>query len=158
MPDVKFIADEGFSFPITSILREKGYDVIWIGDIASGVEDTKVFEISQKDGRIILTEDKDFGELAIRFKCKTSGIILLRIEPDQKELRERKVIELFRDFSDKLKGHLIIIDEQKFRFRKIEEWFRTRLTDERIYRIPGFFSYHRRAVFSLKNIALNLQN
>jgi predicted nuclease of predicted toxin-antitoxin system len=105
VPENKFIADEGFSFPITSILREKGYDVIWIGDIAPGVDDAKVFEISRKDGRIILTEDKDFGELAIRFKCKTSGIILLRI----------------RDFSDKLKGHLIIVDEQKIRFRKIEQ-------------------------------------
>lgn len=120
-PEVKFIADEGFSFPISSILRDKGYDVKWIGDIASGVDDRIVFEISRKEGRIILTEDKDFGELAIRFKCKTSGIILLRIDPDQKELREKKVLELFRNFSDKLKGHLIIIDKQKFRFRKIEE-------------------------------------
>ncbi len=39
--------------------------MIWIGDIAPGVDDTKVFEISRKDGRIILTEDKDFGEAAI---------------------------------------------------------------------------------------------
>lgn len=114
MPDVKFIADEGFSFPIASILREKGYDVQWIGDIAPGVDDEKIFEISQKEGRVILTEDKDFGELA------TSGIILLRIEPDQKELREKKVLEFFKEFSDKLKGYLVVIDKQKFRFRKIE--------------------------------------
>jgi hypothetical protein len=59
--------------------------------------------------------------LASRFKCKTSGIILLRIEPDQKELRMKKMLELFRDFSYKLKGHLIIVDEQKIRFRKIKQ-------------------------------------
>ena len=63
----------------------------------------------------------NFGELAIRFKCKTSGIILLRIEPDQKELRMKKMPELFRNFSAKLKGHLIIVDEQKIRFRKINQ-------------------------------------
>jgi len=120
-PELKFLADEGFSFPITSLLRERGYDVQWIGDIASGVDDSTVFAISRKDGRIILTEDKDFGELAIRFKCKTSGIIFLRIEPDKKELREQRVLELFRNFPGKLKNHLIIIDAQKFRFRKIEE-------------------------------------
>jgi predicted nuclease of predicted toxin-antitoxin system len=73
VPDIKFLADEGFSFPITSILREMGYDVTWIGDIASGADDTEIFEISRKDGRIILTEDKDFGEWAIRFGHKTSG-------------------------------------------------------------------------------------
>lgn len=121
VPEVKCLADEGFSFLITTVLRKEGYDVKWIGDIASGADDTIVFEISREDGRIILTEDKDFGELAIRFKHKTSGIILLRIEPDKKELREKKVLELFRNFPDKLKGSLIIIDEQKFRFRKIEE-------------------------------------
>ena len=120
VPDVKFIADEGFSFPIASILRENGYDVQWIGDIASGVDDEKIFELSRKEGRVILTEDKDFGELAIRFNCKTSGIILLRIEPDEKELRKRKMLELFNNFSNKLKGYLIVIDKQKFRFRKIE--------------------------------------
>ena len=121
VPEVKFIADEGFSFLIYSLLIEKGYDVEWIGDIASGVDDTKVFEISRKDGRIILTEDKDFGELAIRFRHKTSGIILLRIDPEKKELREKKVLELFKKFPDKLLGNIIIIDEQKFRFRKIDE-------------------------------------
>jgi hypothetical protein len=48
VPENKFIADEGFSFPITSILREKGYDVIWIGDIAPGVDDTRVLKSLRK--------------------------------------------------------------------------------------------------------------
>lgn len=118
-PDVKFLADEGFSLPIASILRDKGYDVEWVGDIAPGADDTKIFEISRKDSRIILTEDKDFGELAVRFNHKTSGIILLRIDLDQKGLREKKILELFRNFSDKLKGHIVVIDREKFRFRRI---------------------------------------
>lgn len=119
VPDIKFLADEGFSFPITSLLREMGYDVTWIGDIASGADDTEIFEISREDGRIILTEDKDFGEWAIRFGYKTSGIILLRIDADQKELREKRVLELFRNFSDRLRGHLTVIGNERFRFRKL---------------------------------------
>lgn len=63
VPDIKFLADEGFSFPISSMLQKMGYDVKWIGDIASGADDTVIFEISREDGRVILTEDKDFGEL-----------------------------------------------------------------------------------------------
>ncbi len=121
MPDIKFLADEGFSYLIASLLRERGYDVEWVGDFASGSEDSDIFKTSQKDGRIILTEDKDFWELAIRFKCKTSGIVLLRIEPAQKALREKRMLKLFETFVDKLKGHLTVIDEQKIRFRKIEE-------------------------------------
>ncbi len=118
VPDIKFLADEGFSFLITSMLQRMGYDVKWIGDIASGADDTIIFEISQEDGRVILTEDKDFGELAVRFGYKSAGIILLRIDADQKELREKRVLELFRNFPDKLKGHLIVVGPERFRFRK----------------------------------------
>ena len=116
--EIKFLADEGFSAPLTSILKEMGYDIKWIGDFASGVDDIEVFKISREDGRIILTEDKDFGELAIRFRHRASGILLLRIDADQKELRQKRIIELFRNYSDKLKGHLVIIDTERFRFRK----------------------------------------
>lgn len=118
VPDIKFLADEGFSFLITSMLQKMGYDVKWVGDIASGAADTMIFEISQEEGRIILTEDKDFGELAVRFGYKSNGIILLRIDADQKELREKRMLELFRKFSDKLKGHLIIVGPERIRFRK----------------------------------------
>ncbi len=63
--------------------------------------------------------DEDFGELAIRFKRKINGVILLRFDPDKKVLRKKKVLELFNKIAGKLEGHLIIIDEQKIRFRKI---------------------------------------
>lgn len=119
MHDVKFLADEGFSFLITSTLIGMGYDVLWIGDIASGVDDTDVFEISQRDGRIILAEDKDFGELAVRFGHQAAGIVLLRIDASKKELREKRIIELFENFVEKLPGHLTIVDNEKFRFRKL---------------------------------------
>ncbi|MGE5340952.1 MAG: DUF5615 family PIN-like protein [Candidatus Omnitrophota bacterium] len=114
----KFLADECFSFLLTATLRDRGYDVLWVGEINPGIDDTEVFEISRKDGRIILTEDKDFGELAIRFGHKAKGIILLRIDPEKIELRERMILELFKNFPDKLEGHLITIDDEKFRFRK----------------------------------------
>jgi predicted nuclease of predicted toxin-antitoxin system len=116
---LKFLADECFSFLITAILREMEYDVLWVGEINSGADDTEVFEISRKDGRIILTEDKDFGELAIRFGHKAKGIIQLRIEPEKIELRKKMILKLFRDFPEKLEGHLITIDDEKFRFRRL---------------------------------------
>ncbi|HLP60788.1 MAG TPA: DUF5615 family PIN-like protein [Candidatus Deferrimicrobium sp.] len=115
----KFLADECFSFPITSTLRAMGYDVLWVGEMNPGADDTEVFEISREDGRIILTEDKDFGELAIRFGHKAKGIILLRIEPEKTELREKMIIELFTNFPEKLESHFITIDDEKFRFRKL---------------------------------------
>lgn len=117
--EFKFLADEGFSFLITSVLREKGYNIKWIGDFAAGVSDRVVYTIAQDDDRIILTEDKDFGELAIRYKLKASGVVLLRISSTEKELRQRRVFELLERYPEKLKGHLVVIDSEKFRFRKL---------------------------------------
>lgn len=118
-PDLKFLADEGFSFEITSFLREMGYDVKWIGDSTPGVSDRDVYKIAQEDNRVILTDDKDFGELAVRFSLKTIGVVLLRINPKEKELRKKRVFELLERFSEKLKMHLVVIDSEKFRFRKL---------------------------------------
>ncbi len=118
-PDLKFLADEGFSFEITSFLREMGYDVKWIGDSTGGISDRDVYKIAQEDNRVILTDDKDFGELAVRFSLKTIGVVLLRINPKEKELRKKRVVELLERFSENLKMHLVVIDSEKFRFRKL---------------------------------------
>lgn len=118
-PDIKFLADEGFSFSITSILKEKGLNVKWVGDISPGVSDRVVYDIAQQEDRIILTEDKDFGELAVRFRLKVRGVVILRISSKEKDLRNERVFELLERFPEKLEGHLIIIDSQKFRFRPL---------------------------------------
>jgi len=43
----------------------------------------------------------------------------LRINPKEKELRKKRVVELLERFSDNLKMHLVVIDSEKFRFRKL---------------------------------------
>jgi predicted nuclease of predicted toxin-antitoxin system len=116
---LKFLADESFSFGIISVLRKKGYDIKWIGEVAAGVSDRIVYKIAQEEDRVILTEDKDFGELAVRYRLKTSGVVLLRINSKEKELRQRRVFELFERFPGKLEGHLIVVDSEKFRFREL---------------------------------------
>ena len=96
-----------------------GYDVRWIGDFAPGISDRAVYKIATEDNRVILTDDKDFGELSVRFKLNAVGVVLLRISPKKKELRKEKVYELLERFQEKLTGHLVVIDSEKFRFRKL---------------------------------------
>lgn len=119
VPDLKFLADEGFSFSITSLLRQEGFDVKWIGEVSPGITDRAVYRIANEDNRIILTEDKDFGELAVRYKFNVAGIVLLRINETKKDLRLLRVFELLKKFPEKLEEHLVVIDSEKFRFRKL---------------------------------------
>ncbi|MBD2604215.1 DUF5615 family PIN-like protein [Scytonema hofmannii FACHB-248] len=58
-----------------------GHDIIWIRTDAPGITDPEVLNRAQSDERILLTFDKDFGELAFRSHLPaTCGIILFRIK------------------------------------------------------------------------------
>ncbi|MCD4755662.1 MAG: DUF5615 family PIN-like protein [Deltaproteobacteria bacterium] len=57
-----FLADESCDFAFVRVLRQVGYDVTAIVEFMSGASDLKVLESAFEERRILLTEDKDFGE------------------------------------------------------------------------------------------------
>jgi hypothetical protein len=63
---MRFLADENFPGDGVNALRLEGHDVLWISETASGATDARVLEMAQAEARILLTFDKDFGELAWR--------------------------------------------------------------------------------------------
>ena len=76
---MKLLADEGVDSPIVLLLRKKGYDIRYIAEFAKGFPDEKVLGIAAAEKRILLTTDKDFGELVFRLQQTHSGVILLRL-------------------------------------------------------------------------------
>jgi len=75
----KFLADENVPADAVVAARSAGHDVAWIKEIAPGVDDDTVLFMSVSDRRVLVTFDKDFGELAFRRgKAATPGIILMR--------------------------------------------------------------------------------
>lgn len=63
---MRFLANENFPAPSTAVLRKAGYDVTSIQESHSGISDDQVLAIAKKELRIILTFDKDYGELIFR--------------------------------------------------------------------------------------------
>jgi len=77
---VRILANENVSGEIVQSLRTQGHDIIWMRIEAPGSMDSEVLALAQTEKRIIMTFDKDFGELAFRWGLPvTSGIILLRL-------------------------------------------------------------------------------
>lgn len=77
---MRFMADENFPRHAVAALRESGFDVAWITEVASGASDDDVLASSAAEGRVLLTFDKDFGELAFRRRLPaTCGVVLFRI-------------------------------------------------------------------------------
>jgi predicted nuclease of predicted toxin-antitoxin system len=74
---MKFMADENFPRHAVIALRESGFDVAWITEEASGASDDDVLASCSAEGRVLLTFDKDFGELAFRRRLPaTCGVVL----------------------------------------------------------------------------------
>jgi len=77
---LKFLADECCDTGLVTSLREDGHDVLYILEKKTGVPDDEVLLDAYNERRILLTEDKDFGELIYRLKKPSRGIVLIRIE------------------------------------------------------------------------------
>ncbi len=58
-------------------LRSRGHDVIWAGEWTVDPGDDEIPELAYKESRILVTLDKDFGELAIVYNQPHVGIIRL---------------------------------------------------------------------------------
>ena len=77
---MRFLADENFPGDAVTALRAAGHDVLWIRADAPGIIDQDVLARSFEDARVLLTFDKDFGELAWRSGLPAScGIVLFRL-------------------------------------------------------------------------------
>jgi predicted nuclease of predicted toxin-antitoxin system len=73
----RFLADESCGIPIVRALREASHDVIAIAEDSPGVSDDRVIETAVREGRILITEGTDFGELVYAHAYESGGVILL---------------------------------------------------------------------------------
>jgi len=76
---MNFLADEGVDQPIVDRLRQAGYLVLYVAEMEPGIADETVLEWANQENALLLTADKDFGELVFRQQRLTSGVILLRL-------------------------------------------------------------------------------
>lgn len=117
---IKFIADVNIEKPIVDYLLEKGYDIKWIPDYNCEILDEELLKLANKEKRILITNDKDFGEIVFLQKKLSSGLILLRVKGQKAEDKVRLIKRLLHDYSDKILNHFIVITENKFRFINME--------------------------------------
>lgn len=75
----KYLADENVPAETVEAIRKAGYDVKWVKELSPGADDLSVLGMSSAEDRVLLTFDKDFGEMAFRQgKRTTCGVILMR--------------------------------------------------------------------------------
>jgi predicted nuclease of predicted toxin-antitoxin system len=116
---VKFLADECCDAGIVASLRAAGHDVTYVPEQQAGISDDEVLQIAFAEGRILLTEDKGFGELVYRLKKPACGMILIRIDDRERHRKWPRVEALIAKHQDRLPGHFVVVDLDKYRFRPL---------------------------------------
>jgi predicted nuclease of predicted toxin-antitoxin system len=117
---VRLLADECFDRRIVEHLRARGHDVVHLAQDDRGSPDTDVAAIALREGRVLLTEDKDFGELVVHRRQLTAGVVLLR-------RRNATVAEVcaaldaaFALHSDRLSASYCVVDDRRSRLRALD--------------------------------------
>jgi predicted nuclease of predicted toxin-antitoxin system len=82
---MKLLLDECCEPRLAATLRAAGHDVYYVLEADPGAADEAILSLSRAQGRILVTGDRDFGELAIRQGQSVPGLILLRLTPRQNE-------------------------------------------------------------------------
>jgi predicted nuclease of predicted toxin-antitoxin system len=113
------IIDENVDQILIDKLDREGYEIISIRDYEPGISDRKVIEIAIAKKGLVLTEDRDFGELVFSHNIKDCSIIFLRYDkPDYIQI-EKNILKVLDGYY-RQKGHFFItITARKIRIKKI---------------------------------------
>ncbi|MGE3311762.1 MAG: DUF5615 family PIN-like protein [Limisphaerales bacterium] len=95
MGRLQICADENFPGQAVHALRENGHDVLWMAEQGPRTADVDVLALADAEGRLLVTFDKDFGEMAVRRRLRaTSGIVLFRIKVIDPEETARRLVRI----------------------------------------------------------------
>ena len=120
MQNIKFIADVNVEKAIIDHLIRKKYNVKWIADFDCEILDEELLNLADSEKRILITNDKDFGELVFLQKRISIGIVLLRVKGQKAQDKIKLFNKLLQKYPDKLIGHFVVLSKKKFRFIPME--------------------------------------
>lgn len=117
---MRFLANENFPLPSVRLLRRSGHDVAAIIEDSPGEKDHNVLTRATSEGRIVLTFDRDYGELIYRLKMpKPTGVIYFRYDPITPEEPAQHLFQLFGMSSLSLSGKFTVVERGQIRQRPL---------------------------------------
>lgn len=115
---MQFTADESVDAPIYKALRNAGHDVYAIVENTPGITDEQVLQTSYNRGAILITQDKDFGELSFRLDKPHHGIILLRLSGLEAARKAEIVVSVVKKHEKELPLAFTVVVPDYVKIRK----------------------------------------
>lgn len=115
---MRLVADESVDGPIVERLRADGHETLYIAELDPGISDEVILEQARTASCLLITSDKDFGELIFRLKQLPGGVILLRLAGVTNLRKAEIVASAMRDYGDSMIEAFTVITPGNVRIRQ----------------------------------------
>jgi predicted nuclease of predicted toxin-antitoxin system len=114
-----FFADEGLDAPLVELLRKEGHSVLYAAEEMSGATDIEILTKATEQNAILITKDKDFGEMIVRHRMNSNGVVLIRVEKLNSSMNCMFIVRLINKHAPELHNCFTVIQEDKIRIRAL---------------------------------------
>jgi predicted nuclease of predicted toxin-antitoxin system len=112
---MRFVADESCDFAVVQALRSAGHEIIAVAEVSPRIEDPEVLKLALRRGTVLITEDKDFGQLVYASAKPTEGVLLLRFPARARSRLPAAVLELVESHRAELAGRFVVLQPGRVR-------------------------------------------
>ena len=113
-----FLADEGVDRLIVERLRLDGHQVAYVAEMSPGIMDEAVLMESRISARVLITADKDFGELVFRQRLASAGVLLIRLWGLTSAMKTALVSRAIQEHGQELVGAFAVLSPGNIRIRR----------------------------------------
>lgn len=114
---MNFLADENIDFQIVQMLRERKHTVLYVAEMDPGISDEEVLDLANQKNAVLITGDRDFGELVFRQRKIMSGVLLIRLSGLSSENKALIVAKTINKHLSELSNAFSVITPGTIRIR-----------------------------------------
>ena len=114
---MRFLVDESADARLAHYLNGLGHDATTVaGDYSPALADSQVLAIAYREGRVLIANDRDFGELVFRLGQPHAGVILFRLGSTSLAVKIHRLDYILGHYADRL-DHFLVVTERLVRIR-----------------------------------------
>ncbi len=103
------------------MLQQRDHDVLIVSvDYPRSLPDYQVLAIARQVGRILVTDDRGFGELIFRYRRAHAGVIFLRFPPMELNAKLARLLHVINNYADQLR-QFVVVTERRVRVRSLHD-------------------------------------
>ena len=112
---MRLLADESCDFSVVRALRSAGHDVLAVAELLPSSDDTLILDLALREQRVLLTEDKDFGQLVYANALPSSGVIFIRYPANMRKTLPNTVVSFIGKADAQLTGSFVVLSPGRIR-------------------------------------------